>query len=88
MLRRIAPIALAAALLAPTAAAACPVCHGETGQRVRAGIFGADFAANIFASLLPFPIFLGIVAAIHGRPGGGRDARLPAPRSQATPEAR
>jgi hypothetical protein len=88
MIFRIAAIVLAAAPLAPTAVAACPLCHGETGQRVRAGIFGEDFTANVLASLLPFPIFLGIVAAIHGRPAGGRDTRPPAPRSQSTSEAR
>jgi hypothetical protein len=32
---------------------------------VRAGIFGADFGRNLLATLLPFPIFLGIATAFH-----------------------
>jgi hypothetical protein len=50
---------------------ACPVCRSATGRQVRAGLFNEDFGFNLLASLLPFPIFLGIVAAIHGVPGRG-----------------
>jgi hypothetical protein len=66
--------ALAAGLAAP--AGACPVCDGPTGARVRAGIFGADFAANLLTAALPFPIVLGVAAALHHGLGtrGGRDA--------------
>lgn len=56
-----------------TAARACPVCRSETGDAVRDGLFDEDFASNLLAIALPFPIFLGIVAAIHGPPArGGR----------------
>lgn len=65
-------------LVAP--APACPVCDRETGRQVRAGIFDADFAFNLLATVLPFGIFLGITAAIHGR--------SPAPNRRDTPEAR
>lgn len=47
---------------------ACPIRHSETGTEVRAGLFNEDFAFNLFASIIPFPIFLSIVAAIHGVP--------------------
>jgi hypothetical protein len=58
---------LIAALLA-SPARACPLCDSGTGERVRAGIFGADFGYHLLATLLPFPIFLGIVALIHHGP--------------------
>lgn len=65
-----AALFVALAFSAP-AAHACPVCHSETGKEVRAGLFNEDFAFNVLASVLPFPIFLGIVAAIHGLPARG-----------------
>ena len=56
--------------LAASAALACPVCDTDTGQQVRAGIFDEDFARNLLLTLLPFPVLLTIVAAIHfGLPG-------------------
>ena len=84
-------MAVAVALTALTLVApagACPVCAGETGQQVRAGIFGPDFASNLLVAALPFPIVLGVAAALHigftprGRaksggpvdPDGGHDA--------------
>ena len=67
-LTRFAAFLLVVGLSVP-AAHACPVCTSETGEEVRAGLFNEDFAFNLFASALPFPIFLGIVAAIHGLPG-------------------
>ena len=59
-----------AALAAPVAA--CPVCDTATGEQVRAGILDEDFAFNVLAMLLPFPILIGIAAAIHFGGGGGR----------------
>ncbi|GAC1447436.1 MAG: hypothetical protein NVSMB9_29580 [Isosphaeraceae bacterium] len=44
---------------------ACPLCDSETGERVRAGLFNAEFGYNLFVTLLPFPVFLAIVAVIH-----------------------
>ena len=72
-----AAFVVAPALFAP-AAGACPVCHSETGKQVRAGLFDENFASNLFGSLLPFPIFLGIVAAIHGFPARGGVVRAAA----------
>ncbi len=56
---------------------ACPLCESETGERVRAGIFNADFGPNLVVTLLPFPLFLGIIYLIHSGPpwpklGSGR----------------
>ena len=64
--------AVAAVLLRTPGAAACPVCNTETGQQVRQGIFGPDFGYNLFVTLLPFPIFLAIAAAIHFGPPWGK----------------
>lgn len=64
---RITPWAAAFAvllLLAP-AASACPVCASETGQQVKAGIFNDHFGHKLILTVLPFPVFLGLVAAIH-----------------------
>lgn len=44
---------------------ACPVCDSEIGCQVRAGIFNDDFGRKLFLTLLPFPFFIGVVAAIH-----------------------
>jgi hypothetical protein len=67
------------------AADACPVCDSQTGQEVRAAVFNEDFWSNLFVSLAPFPIFLGIVAAIHGRPTrrGTAPSAVPAPAANA-----
>lgn len=65
---------IAALLLLPGAPAfACPVCHTETGAQVRAGIFGEDFGANLLVAAMPFPIFLGIAAALHFGAGSKPD---------------
>jgi hypothetical protein len=62
--------------LGASSARACPLCDSETGERVRAGIFNAEFGYNLLATLLPFSAFLAIVTSIHygwpwakGRPG-------------------
>lgn len=47
------------------AAVACPFCHTETGQQVRAGIIGADFGFYLLVTLGPFAILLGIVALVY-----------------------
>ena len=52
-------------LLGASSVRACPLCESETGERVRAGIFNADFGYNLFVSVLPFVAFLAIVALIH-----------------------
>lgn len=35
------------------------------GPQVRAGIFNEQFGSKLVLTLLPFPVFLGVVAAIH-----------------------
>jgi hypothetical protein len=71
---------LPALLLLPAAAAdACPVCQSETGKQVRAGIFNADFGSNLLAISLPFPVLLGVAAALHFgfRPREGATDAIP-----------
>jgi len=46
---------------------ACPLCHTQTGRQVRAGIFDAHFSGNLLCTLIPFPLFLCIVAVIYYR---------------------
>lgn len=58
-------MSIAVALAWVSFASACPFCQSDTGQQVRAGIFGEDFAYNLMATILPFVLFLAIVAAIH-----------------------
>ncbi len=45
-------------------ARACPVCGGEAGLRVQAGIFD-DFFATAAAVLLTFPVIAAVVALVH-----------------------
>jgi hypothetical protein len=68
---RVAVGALFLSLLLVVPALACPVCDTSTGQQVRQGIFDNRFGVNLLLTLLPFPIFVGIAAALyHGFPGG------------------
>ena len=60
-----AGLALAAVLLLALPADACPVCDTRTGQAVRQGIFDDRFGVNVLLTLLPFPVFLAIVAALY-----------------------
>jgi hypothetical protein len=46
-------------------AAACPLCHTQTGEQVRAGIFNSNFGLNLMAMALPFVVFVGVVAWLH-----------------------
>lgn len=63
-------LALASLYAISTAALACPLCHTETGQQVRAGILGPGFATNLLAILIPFAICLAVTALIYF--GGGK----------------
>jgi hypothetical protein len=53
-------------------ATACPLCHTQTGNNVRAALFGPDFWFNVGVTVLPFPIFLAITALIYF---GGSEAK-------------
>lgn len=57
-----------ALLVAAPNAMACPVCHTETGKKVRAGIFNEEFGSNAAMTLLPFLILISVVAVIHFGP--------------------
>jgi hypothetical protein len=57
-------------------ALSCPICDGGTGRQVRAGIAGDGLAAAVAATVLPFALTVGIVAAVHFR-GGGAGSRSP-----------
>lgn len=68
--RFLTAVSLAAIAAAAPPARACPLCDTGTGQRVRAGIFRDDFAANAARTLLPFPLLAGLVALVHYGPWG------------------
>ena len=57
--------AAALALLAAPAAA-CPTCDAGIRKQIWAAVFGPDFAANVGYSVLPFVVFAGAAAAVHG----------------------
>ena len=66
MLKTLRVILPALTLLVPAPpASACPQCRAGIARQVRAGIYDDQFAFNVFATLMPFGIFLGIAAAIH-----------------------
>ncbi len=44
---------------------ACPICHTETGQQVRAGIFDESFSSNLLLILAPFLVLAVILLAMH-----------------------
>ena len=68
---RLIPVVILVAILA-TPALACPVCDSGTGEQVRAGILDEQFAFNVFATLVPFPILVGVAAFIHFGGRGGK----------------
>ncbi len=49
----------------PSAATACPDCPAGIREQVRRGIYGEGFGFNLFATVLPFGVFLGVAAMIH-----------------------
>ena len=66
---------VAARLTSPAPALACPECAEGVRRQVRAGIFDAGFGANLAATALPFAVFGGVTAWIHGGPPRPRGAR-------------
>lgn len=58
-------LTIAGATLFPLVAAACPICNTETGELVRAGIFGNDFWTTLLVVASPFPVLLLAIAAYH-----------------------
>ena len=56
-----------AALLCASASA-CPLCHTQTGEQVRASICNNRLVFNLLAIAAPFPVFLGLVAVIYFGP--------------------
>jgi uncharacterized membrane protein len=56
-------------ILVADVACSCPLCHTQTGEQLRAGIFNGSFGWNLLATLLPFPVFAGVVAFLYfGKP--------------------
>jgi hypothetical protein len=63
---RFAPRAIATICLPiPVFAHACTVCHSNTAQLVRAGIFNAGFFHTLWLVTLPIPILALAVTAVH-----------------------
>ncbi|MBA2622098.1 MAG: hypothetical protein H0U88_00570 [Chthoniobacterales bacterium] len=54
-----------ASLAVPSLAFACTVCDTDTGEQLRAGIFGSDFWSTLLVVVSPFPVLLLTLAAIH-----------------------
>ncbi len=79
MLNRARMLATATLLiLGASPAWACPLCRSETGRRVREGLFDAQFGTNLLVTLLPFPVFLAVIALIHfGPPWAKGHSRRP-----------
>jgi len=46
-------------------ASACPVCHTEAGDQVRAALFGPDLWFNAAATVLPFSVLVAVTAWIY-----------------------
>lgn len=71
---RVVSVAFGLAVVAvwAPAAAACPYCESDVGREVAAQIFNNEFAINAAMTVLPFPLLLGLVAAVHfgGAPAG------------------
>ncbi len=79
-MRKSSAISIAAAVAMCGAAAtahACPLCDSDRAEEVRAGLFDDQFARNLAASVLPFTLLAGLVAAVHF--GGPKPAQ---PRGQ------
>jgi hypothetical protein len=58
----------AAVLSGAAPALGCPLCTTDTGERVRAGLFGggaASFLADAAATLLPFPVLAAAILLIR-----------------------
>ena len=64
----LAAAAAAVTTLTGTSALACPLCQSDTGERVRAGIFGNEFGGTLLAMVLPFLVISVVVGMIHGGP--------------------
>ena len=62
-------------MCSPAVALACPFCNSTTAERVRDGIFNADFGYHLAVSVAPFPVLLGIVIFIYFGPSP-REKRL------------
>ncbi|MGF1632923.1 MAG: hypothetical protein ACFCVE_03655 [Phycisphaerae bacterium] len=51
---------------------ACPVCDGDTGQQVRAELVDENLGVSLLATVVPFGVVLGVVAAVHFGPPRAR----------------
>ena len=59
-----------ALVVAAVPARGCPVCDGDTGQQVRAGLVDGNVIPGLLAILLPLAVTLGVAGVVHfGLPG-------------------
>lgn len=63
-MRRFGPTIIAV-LLGVAPAVACPVCASDTGRRVRAGVFDAEFGTHLALVGVPFAVAAGVATLIH-----------------------
>jgi hypothetical protein len=74
-------------ILFVSAAYSCPLCHTQTGEQVRAGIFNRSFGLNLLAIGLPFPVFAGVIVWLYfGKPGPRSKNPIPRRESETSPE--
>ena len=62
---RVLPVVVIAALAHATAAWACPICVSDTGEAVRATLFGPGFYFNAFVAVVPFLAVLAVCPVIE-----------------------
>jgi len=65
--------------LASESVLACPFCQSTTAEKIREGIFNAEFGYHFLAMAAPFPVLGLILWLIYGSPedkkGGERKER-------------
>ena len=85
MIRAVSASALVLSVAVP--GRACPLCESEAGQRVRSGIFAADFGFHLAVTLLPFLAFVAIIRLIHFGPPRSKTSPRPVddPRQEQAP---
>jgi hypothetical protein len=68
VVKRLACLASCLSLMLAGAASACPLCDSDTGQEVRAELVDEHLGVSVMATVAPFAVVLGVVAAVHFGP--------------------
>lgn len=68
VLTHVACVAVYLSFALARTARACPVCDSETGQQVRAELRDEHLGVSVLATVVPFVLVLGVVAAVHFGP--------------------